>query len=241
MTHDLLSPLLAPDAPLREVGRSLYSLLDPAEVGAPYDGHAAAYDRMVSNATYMRIAWGVARDENTSFIRAAFDDGDGPVVDVAAGSCVDSAAVYVETRRPTVVLDRSIAMLEHGRERLTELAGHIPDHVVFLQADAAETFFRPGAVGTVLCHGAYHLFPGTAPIVREWTRVLEPGGGVFVSSLTLGRFFGDRYLGLLHRAGGIEAPRSSAKFVEQLGGELGAEVEFEASGNFTYARARRPA
>lgn len=237
MNRDWIDALLRPEVPLREVGPALYSVLAPAEVGAPYDGHAAAYDRMVSSPTYMRIAWGLSRAENANFIASAFGAGDGPILDVAAGSCVDSAASYAETSRPTIVLDRSVAMLEHGRERLIRLAGQVPDHVVFLQADAAETPLRPGAVETILCHGAYHVFPETAPIVQEWRRLLPPGGGVFVSSLTLGRFLGDRYLALLHRAGGIEKPRTTDAFVAQLGAELGAEISFEVKGNFTYARA----
>ena len=131
-------------------------------------------------------------------------------------------------------------MLERGRARLESIAGRVPDHVVFLHADAASTGLRPGVVEALLCQGAYHLFPDTASIVAEWRRVLRPGGGLFVSVLSKGRWLGDRYLALLHGAGEISEPRSGPEFASRLESELGATVPFEVTGNFTYARARRP-
>ena len=235
----MIDTILAPGARLREVESGILSVLDDGDVGAPYDRVAATYDRAVANATYLRLAWGVTRDDNTRFIDAAFASAnEGLLVDVAAGTCVDAAAVYARRARPTVVLDRSIAMLRRGRERLIEVAGEAPSHVTFLQADANALPFAAGSIATILCQGAYHVFPETTALTDEWRRVLAGEGHVFVSSLVRGRWFGDRYLGLLHRSGEIAAPRSAEEFRRRVERELARDLELEAVGNFAYARTR---
>lgn len=240
--EDGLAHRLRPDAPLRTIEPGLYSVLAERDAGAPYDRYAAAYDRAVSNATYLRIAWGLAPSDNADFIAQAFaSDTEGVILDVAAGSSIDAAASYADTQRPTIVIDRSIAMLRRGRERLEARTGTHPEHVFFLQADANDLPLRDGSVTTLLCHGAYHVFPETDRLTAEWRRVLRPGGSAFVSSLVRGRWFGDRYLALLRRSGEIAPPRTRDEFTQRLAAELARPLDVEGVGNFAYARTRRPA
>jgi SAM-dependent methyltransferase len=230
-----LDAILAPTARLRELEPGLLSALDREDEGAPYDGKAAAYDRLVSWRTYSRLAWGVDIDRYPTFIGAALASRtSGWVVDVAAGSCVASASAYLDCPRPILVLDRSAAMLRHGLARLRRIAAELPTNVVFLQADASALPLRSDAVSTVLCHGAFHVFEAPEAICAEWTRVLEPGGSLFVTSLVRGRAFGDAYLRLLWRAGEIAPPRSPTEFAEAIRPFFGGEPQLESEGNFAF-------
>ena len=238
--HELVDAL-SPGINAREIEPGLFSVLAEDDRGAPYDRVAVAYDRAVSTDLYLRLAWGITRSANASFIADAFKSDDGGwIIDIAAGSCVDSAALYAETERPTIVIDRSVEMLQRGIERLKKYCGSVPSHIYFLQADANALPLCDDIARTILCHGAYHVFHDTERLTSEFQRVADLSGNIFVSSLVLGRWFGDRYLGLLHGTGEIAVPRTAATFAARLEVELQSPIAFERLGNFAYARARRP-
>ena len=206
----------------------------------PRDTRAAAYDRLVSMRWYSQIAWGVPPATHTDFIvRALTFETDGWALDVAAGSCLASASVYPKTSRPLIILDRSLEMLRRGMGRLRQLSGAIPPHVVFLQADANALPFRSESMATVLCHGAFHVFPSPSAVCAEWSRVLGSGGFLYVSSLVRGRWLGDRYLGLLHSAGEVTQPRTPGEFAGFVEAKLEGSAQLEALGNFAYVSIRK--
>ena len=235
-----LDEVLAAGQPIRELEPGLFSVLDPDDEGAPYDTRAAAYDRLVSMRWYSQIAWGVPPATHTDFIvRALTFETDGWALDVAAGSCLASASVYPKTSRPLIILDRSLEMLRRGMARLRQSSGAIPPHVAFLQADANALPFRSGSMTTVLCHGAFHVFPSPSTVCAEWSRVLDSGGSLYVSSLVRGRWLGDRYLGLLHSAGEVTQPRTPGEFAGFVGAEFEGPAQLEALGNFAYISIRK--
>lgn len=235
-----LDEVLAAGQPIRELEPGLFSVFDPDDEGAPYDTRAAAYDRLVSMRWYSQIAWGVSPDAHTDFIaRALASEVDGWVLDVAAGSCLASASAYPKTSRPLIVLDRSLEMLRRGMARLRQSSGAIPPHVAFLQADANALPFRSGSMATVLCHGAFHVFPSPSTVCTEWSRVLDSGGSLFVSSLVRGRWLGDRYLGLLHSAGEVTQPRTPGEFASFVQAGLEGSAKLETLGNFAYLSIRK--
>src|SRR5262249_23849518 len=139
-----------------------------------------------------------------------------------------------------VVLDRSRGMLRRGMTRLRHLHGAIPQHIVFMQADADALPLRTGSMTTVVCHGAFHVFSSPSEVCAEWVRVLRSGGHLYVSSLVQGRWLGDQYLWLLHRAGEVTHPLSAAEFAGFVEGEVGAPAQREAIGNFAYLSLRVP-
>jgi SAM-dependent methyltransferase len=236
-----LADVLAPGRPIREVEPGLYSVLAAGDEGAAYDTRAAAYDRLVSSRWYSRLAWGVEPAVHTDFItRALCCDAEGWALDVAAGSCVPSASAYPKTSRPVVVLDRSLVMLRRGMARVRECHGSIPPGLFFLQGDATQLPFRSHSFASVLCHGALHVFPSPEPVCSEWKRVLARAGSLHVSSLVRGRWLGDRYLALLHRAGEIARPRTPGEVASLLEAELGAPAQISVLGNFAYVSLRRP-
>lgn len=230
-----LTEVLMPGQQIRELEAGLVSALDSSDEGATYDSRAAAYDRLVSSSLYSRVAWGIAASAHTDFVaRALTSEDEAWVIDIAAGSCASSAIAYQMTSRPVVILDRSLGMLRRGMARLRDLHGTVPPNIVFMQADANALPFRARSMGTVVCHGAFHVFSDPSAVCAEWVRILEPGGWLYVSSLVRGRWLGDRYLGLLHRAGEVCRPRSAAEFAGLVESEVGGSAEIESIGNFAY-------
>lgn len=236
-----LEDVLLPGQGIRELEPSLFSALDSDSEGAPYDSRAVAYDWLISTPWYSRLAWGVPPATHTDFItRAITSETEGWVVDVAAGSCVASASVYTKTSRPVIILDRSLGMLRRGMALLRRIGGAIPRHVAFMQADATTLPFRSDSISTVLCHGAFHVFSSPSAVCAEWARVLHAGGFLYVSSLVLGRWLGDRYLGLLHRAGEVTQPRVPGEVAAFVEAGIGAQAQVTALGNFAYLRLQKP-
>ena len=122
--------------------------------------------------------------------------------------------------------------------RVLRVIGKIPNNIAFIQADATALPFRPDSIATVLCHGAFHVFSSPSAVCAEWERVLQPDGELYVSSLVEGRWLGDRYLGLLHRAGEITEPRSPSGFAGCIEERFGGSAQLEVIGNFAYLSLR---
>jgi SAM-dependent methyltransferase len=103
---------------LRPAGNGVLSALPPGDEGAPYDRRAAAYDRLVASPLYNRLLWRPSPRTYAAFAAEALHAGDGPLLDVACGSGVFTAAAYRHADRPLVLADRSLAMLGRARGRL---------------------------------------------------------------------------------------------------------------------------
>ena len=234
--YDILNDLLKPGVPIREIDKSIYSVFKAGNESADYDSKAAAYDRMVSSNLYLRAAWGVTRNQFMDFIDQAFVSRNGPILDLAAGTSLDAVHSYEKSRRPTLVLDLSLAMLQKGAERLRTSLGHIPGNIAFLQADALDLPIADGKISTLLSHGSFHLLPSIETAVAEWKRVLSNEGNIFVTSLVRERWLGNQYLKLLHRAGEVSAPRTAEEVQSILSNGLGVPIEKEISGNFVFVR-----
>ncbi|MBA3622820.1 MAG: class I SAM-dependent methyltransferase [Euzebyales bacterium] len=143
---------------------------------------------------------------------------DRPLLDVACGSGVFSAAVYRHANRPLVLADRSLAMLGRTLGRL----GPAAPAVSFVQADLFDLpFAAAGAFETVACHGALHVFDDLPEALRALRAQLAPGGALYVTSLVAETPVAARYLALLHRAGEVATPRRQADLLTFARAELG--------------------
>jgi len=151
---------------LRPAGDGVLSALPPGDQGAPYDRRAAAYDRLVASPLYNRLLWRASPRTYAAFAAEALQAGDGPLLDVACGSGVFTAAAYRHADRPLVLADRSLAMLERARRRL----GSAAPAVYFVQADLFDLPFAAGAFETVACHGALHVFDDLPEALLARTR-----------------------------------------------------------------------
>lgn len=169
---------------------------------------------------YNRLLWGTDPADYRAFARRAVDSARGPLLDVAAGSAIETGAAYAASDREITVTDRSVAMLEIAGRRIGAPAA---GRVQLVQADA---YALPGPTHrfeTVLCMGFLHIAEDPARLLAALLEQTAPGGAVWVSSLVAEHRIGSRYLAALHRAGEVAAPRSAAELSARLGG-IGLEV-----------------
>lgn len=161
-------------------------------------------------------------------------------MDAGCGTLVSTAAVHARSARLTVLVDLSLDMLTAGRDRIRALAGRVPDHLLFLQADLCNLPLRSRSFGAVLSPGMLHLFSDTDTVTCELARVTAPSGAIFASSLVNDRWLGARYLALLHRAGEVAIPRSFRQLAERLATSssgLAAPVKARRVGNMAFVTA----
>ena len=206
------------------------------DTGAPYDRKAAGYDRLVRSRTYNRLVWATSPDDYTQFAAAAIAEDDGSLLDVGAGSAAATAELHAESGRPTVLADRSIAMLERAAERIAACANDPtddPDRIRMVQADALDLPLD-GGFTTVLCMGLVHILDDPRALLDALLAQAAPGGVVHLSSLVAETGVGSRYLRVLHRAGEVAPPRTAAELSEMLGG-----IALDVRGSMAYASIRR--
>lgn len=199
------------------------------DAGSPYDRRAAVYDRLVRSRTYNRLLWGASPSDYEDFAAAAIAEDDGPLLDVGAGSAAATAHLHAASQRPTVLADTSVAMLERAGDRIGEGA----PHVRLLQADALDLPLD-GGFTTVLCMGLLHLFDEPRALLDALLAQAAPGGAVHLTALVAETAVGRRYLGVLHRAGEVAAPRTAEELSEALGG-----IALDVRGSMAYASIRR--
>lgn len=236
-----LASLLEAGTAARPVEDRIWSVLAPDAAGQRYDGRARAYDALIGSALYNRIAWGTSPAAYAAFARGAAQHGPGALLDAGCGTLVSTAAVHAASGRPTVLVDLSLDMLRAGRDRVRALAGAVPEHLHFLQADLRALPFRKQAFGSVLAPGMLHIFDDLETVTRELARVTAPEGALFASSLVSDRWLGARYLGVLHGAGEVAPPRSLTELVARLEGAssgLAAPVAARREGNMAFVTAR---
>lgn len=97
------------------------------------------------------------------------------VLDVATGTgtVALAAAQAVGPAGSVVGLDLSAAMLEHARVRARGT-----DQLTFVQGDAMHLPFGDASFDAVLCASGLFFMPDLVEALREWGRVLKPGGRV---------------------------------------------------------------
>lgn len=210
-------------------GDGVWSALPASRGPASYERSPALYDRLIPSRLYNRVAWSTAPADYVAFAREVVADGDGPLLDAAGGSAVFTADVYRAARRPIVLADLSLGMLERARMRL---AG--AEHVTLVAADATDPPFAPGAFPTVACMSAVHVFPDPAPVVQALWRLVAPGGRLFLSGLVAETPVSSVYLRLLQRAGEVGPTRTLAELTEVVHQATGSAVRLRRRGAMAY-------
>lgn len=109
------------------------------------------------------------------------------VVDVPCGSApvLDGVA---RVKGTYIGIDMSMAMLERAAARTSTMPGSI----TFVRGDATALPLGDASVDRILCFNGLHVIPDKAQVLREFARVLRPGGEILGSVLARPRTMGER-------------------------------------------------
>ncbi|MDH5397437.1 MAG: class I SAM-dependent methyltransferase [Cyclobacteriaceae bacterium] len=183
-----------------------------------YDRKAILYDKLIKNPLYNRIMWGNKPGNYTRFARESIMSTDkGTVIDVGCGTLGFTGDVYRDyNRRKLVLIDLSEEMLKIGRARISNGSRSIHQ---FLRADALALPFSAASIQTVLSFGIFHVFHDPTRLIREFYRVLVPGGDLHLTSLCTDRKWSARYLRLLENKGEVGSVLSANEIADIVCGE----------------------
>ena len=222
---------LATDRPVEPTENGILSALAPERRGAPYDKHAALYDRVIGNPTYNRVVWGSKVADYAAFTEEALAAGDGPFLDAGCGTAVFTADVYRRASRPLVLTDLSLGMLARARDRL-ETAD-----VTLIQADIHDLPFTPQSFATVGCFSMLHVLDDPWSALAALRPLVAPGGSLFASMLVSdGGAVARRYMPLLRRRGEFGPLHTTAAFASTAQDLFGACATVTRTGSMAYLR-----
>jgi ubiquinone/menaquinone biosynthesis C-methylase UbiE len=231
-----LTKVLAEKYSVKPVEDDIYSVLPDSSQKHQYDKMAALYDLMVGTRLYNRLMWGASLAGYVSFVEQALDSNpNGIFLDAGCGSLLFTAKSYLKNNRPIIAFDQSLSMLQRARQRLLKLSGSMPKNIVLLQADATDLPLQPASFQTILCLNVLHHLENVSVFVQNLKKLLQPKGGLYLTSLVLNqRFIGDRYLSSLHQAGEVVRPRRVDELKNLLDEALEQPTRFETAGNMAF-------
>jgi ubiquinone/menaquinone biosynthesis C-methylase UbiE len=162
--------------------------------------------------------------------------GQGVVLDCGSGSGYLSISIARDFQDGEVIcLDASADMLEVLKEKAAK-AG-VQGRIRPLVADAAETGLEDGSVDMVVSSLVLHELSSPLEALKEWARVLKPGGLMMLVDFADTRY--TRML-ILHGHGGAEQCAFSAERLSDAMREAGLEeVQVEKRRSLLVASARR--
>lgn len=238
---DELKEILAETRGIQLIEKDIYSVLPDTSVSHHYDKRAAVYDLVVNTRLYNAVMWGSSPRDYAAFAREALNSShEGKFLDAGCGSLLFSARIYVDSNRPIVAFDSSLAMLRRARQRLIELSGSVPGHLRLLQADLNDLPFRHESFRTVLCLNVLHQFADAAALISNLNALLEARGDLFMTSLVSNRrVIGDWYLKALYRMGEFVHPRSEGELRQLFDTVFNQEIRFGVKGNMAFVTTSR--
>jgi 2-polyprenyl-3-methyl-5-hydroxy-6-metoxy-1,4-benzoquinol methylase len=233
-TH--LKEVLAKGRRARLIEEDIYSVL-PGELRHHYDRRSTVYDLVVGTHLYNSLMWGSSPRAYAAFAREAVAScAAGKILDAGCGSMLFTAPAYMQSKRPIVAFDQSLAMLRLARQRWIELAGSLPENILLLQADLSDLPFRAAAFHTVLFMNVLHHLEAARTLLPRLKELLVPDGGLYLTSLVSNhRLVGDFYLKTLFATGEFTRPRSELELKEILKHALGETLSYRTSGNMAFA------
>lgn len=244
LTFDMDASIHVPDLlqaghSIRPVAEDIFSVL-PASGGAAYDRYATMYDWLAGSRLYNRIVWGNTPVDYTDFARTAYTSTNQDWhLDAGGGSLLFTAEVYLESSRPVIVFDRSLAMLSRARQRLAERAGSVPDHVVLLQGDLFNLPFRARSFGSILCMHVLHVIDDAPALLRSLNALRSTSSSSLslTSLVQVGRGGRDLYMHGLYRSGEFARPRTPEEVRRMVEDTVYGSIDFRVRGSLAYAAA----
>jgi ubiquinone/menaquinone biosynthesis C-methylase UbiE len=166
-----------------------------------FDRWSGFYDSEVAQ----RFLYRPAQDRVVEILR---EHGVRSSVDVGCGTGIMADRIARELRADVTGCDLSTGMLEQARARNAD--------VTWLQADAADLPLEDASVDAVTSTAAFHWFPDQAAALREFRRVLRPGGLVIIALPTLGGPLGARLVTVASRVLGQVADWPSREHLRNM-------------------------
>lgn len=158
------------------------------------------------------LLWGADGARMLASMASAIECEAGQVVlDCPAGGGVTFAAGAPRTRGLLVAADLSRQMLDRAARRRADLPARRRRRVALLQADATRLPLPDAAVDRVACFNSLHCIPRHLPVLREFRRVLRPGGELVGTVLTADAPMPWRAVVELARVGGFFFPPDSRR------------------------------
>lgn len=130
------------------------------------------------------------------------------VVDVGCGTGIMADRIARELGADVTGCDLSEGMLEQAKARNAD--------VDWRQADAAHLPLADASVDAVTSTASFHWFPDQSAAVREFARVLRPGGLVIIALPTLGGPIGSRVVLALSKLAGRVADWPSREQLREM-------------------------
>jgi ubiquinone/menaquinone biosynthesis C-methylase UbiE len=235
---ELLGDTLRDDVRLHLADEGIWSVLPEEAEEVNFDHLAPTYDRLVRTRLYTGLVWGTDPADWTAFSREAMGcAGEGALLDVACGSLTFTDLVYARAPRPVVLVDRSIAMLRMGRERLASRGGN--PQLALLHADGLDLPFRDETFTTVACYGALHVYEDLGAAVSELHRCLAPGGRLFLTGLAdTGRWIGLQAMKMMQRLRHFQTICTADEITGIVAEVAGDRPVSEVRGNLVYLISR---
>ena len=236
MDESLLSNVILPGADLEMIEPHLYSVLSHTKVDSSYDRRFGdIYDWVACNRVYNRLVWGYSVSEFASFTRKALHSSkDGMVLDIGCGSLAFTAREYIRyAERAVVLVDQSTKLLKMAKTRISKKNGHVPDNMVFLQADALHPPFKPHVFNTIISLNLLHVIGNMEGLLMGLKPILVEDGRMYCTTLVKGKRLADRYLKAWENAG--ELVSRDMDQLRSVFDRLDMPIEFEVNGNMAFA------
>lgn len=200
---------------------------------------AKTYDAMIGSRLYNKVFWGTDPRQYSIFAAQAIGSGQGPLLEVAAGTAQATATLHVASARETTLVDMSAPMLELAGESIARAAGGtLPERITLECRD----MLAPGAdrrYETILGLGLLHLVPDVTATVGALGRQLEEHGKLFLASLVKGSARSNAYLALLKAHGDIACIRTANELFDQVRASGLGPVTLSRRGSMAYVEISR--
>ena len=202
---------------------------------------AVVYDYLVDHSQVGRLAWKIGMNSDIQKLYDAANEigtlPDGAaVLDIPCGGGVALRGIRPRQRLHYVAADISEDMLERTREE----AQRRNVKIELQQADVSALPFEDQTFDMVVAFTSLHCFPDPAQAVREFRRVLKPGGVLSGSAFLIdnGPLF--KPMILIGRQMGLLGPSGSHGDLRMWLANAGfSAVALERSGGLTYFRGIR--
>lgn len=142
-----------------------------------FDSWAGWYDKSILNRLLFRPGYEVLLEEIVAW--RGDDPGAFRLLDVGCGTGTLAGLITGSTLPGTVVgLDYALEMCKNAATKAT--ASGIDRAARFINADSEHLPFADGAFDVVTCANSFHHYPHQQSVIREFARVVRPGGRVML-------------------------------------------------------------